>query len=211
VTPERSAPERIGIFGGTFDPPHVGHLIVAHDAAERLELDRLLLVVAGHPPHKPAERYSEPRVRLEMLRAALEGDPMLAASDLELERAGPSYTVDTLRQVGRAHPNAELHLLIGADQWRELGSWKDPRELGRLATIAVMARAGEDPTRVDPGIGVACTAVPVTRIDLSSSEVRARVRAGRSIRHLVPSAVEEIIRAHGLYRAPTRLATATGA
>jgi nicotinate-nucleotide adenylyltransferase len=208
VSVDRSIRARIGVFGGTFDPPHVGHLIVAHDAAEALGLDRLLLVLAARPPHKPAERYADPGVRLEMLRAAVEGDPLLEASDLELERPGPSYTVDTLRAIEEGHPDAELHLLVGVDQWRELGSWKEPRELARLATIVVMARAGEDPSRLDPGIGVVCRAVPVTRIDLSSSEVRARVRAGRSVRHLVPAAVEEIIRVHALYRAPTRVATA---
>jgi nicotinate-nucleotide adenylyltransferase len=197
---------RIGVLGGTFDPPHVGHLIVARDAAAALELDRLFLVVAPRPPHKPADDHTPPALRLEMLRASVEGDSVLAASDLELGRPGPSYTVDTLREVERAHPAAELFLLIGADQWRELGSWKDPRELARRATVAVMARDGEHPAAVDPGVGVACRPVPVTRIDLSSSQVRARVRDGRSIRYLVPPAVEDIIRSNELYRG--RLAAA---
>jgi nicotinate-nucleotide adenylyltransferase len=193
---------RVGVFGGTFDPPHLGHLIVARDAAAALALDRMLLVVAARPPHKPEGAHSPARLRLEMLRAALDGDPVLVASDLELERPGPSYTIDTVREVAGAHPRAELFLLLGADQWRELGGWKEPRELGRRATLAVMARDGEDPAAVDPGIGVACRPVPVTRIDLSSSQVRARVREGRSIRYLVPEAVRDIIEREALYRSP---------
>lgn len=198
----RAGFRRVGVFGGTFDPPHVGHLIVARDAAEALELDRLFLVVAARPPHKAPDAHTPPALRLEMLAAAVEGDPVLAASDLELRRPGPSYTIDTVREVQDSHAEAELYLLIGADQWRELGGWKDPRELGRRAVLAVMAREGEDPASVDPGVGVACRPVPVTRIDLSSSQVRARIRAGRSIRYLVPDAVGAIIEREGLYRAP---------
>jgi nicotinate-nucleotide adenylyltransferase len=191
---------RVGVFGGTFDPPHVGHLIVARDAAEALVLDRVLLVVAGRPPHKSLETHTPPELRHAMVRAAVDGDPVLTASDMELRRPGPSYTVDTLAEVQRTYPGSELYLLIGVDQWKGLGGWKDPRGIGERATVAVMARSGEDPLAGDPGVGVACTPVPVTRVDLSSSQVRARVRDGRSIRYLVPAAVEEMIHSNALYR-----------
>ena len=200
MTPSR--PVRLGIFGGTFDPPHVGHLIVARDAADALGLDRVLLVAAAQPPHKD-EPAASPALRLEMLRAAAAEDPLLEASGLELSRGGPSYTVDTLRELAARHPGTELVLLIGVDQWRALATWKEPRELGRLATIAVMSRRGEDPAGLDPGVGLACRPVPVTRIDLSSTDVRGRVRQGRSIRHLVPDAVRAIIAREALYRAPS--------
>ena len=114
---------RVGVFGGTFDPPHLGHLIVARDAAATLELDRLLLVVAGYPPHKNAEAHAPAALRLRMLEAAVQGDPVLVASDLELRRAGPSYTVDTVRELKALHPGVELFLLIGVDQWRALRDW----------------------------------------------------------------------------------------
>lgn len=191
-------PARLGVFGGTFDPPHVGHLVVARDAAERLGLDRLLLVVAARPPHKPTAGRTPPEIRLEMVRVAVAGDGVLEASDAELERPGPSYMVETLRELAD-RSGATLFLLIGVDQWREIRTWKDAREIGRLATIAVLARGGEDPASIDPGVGLSYEPVPVTRIDVSSSEIRARVREGRSIRYLVPAAVEEIIRSRALY------------
>lgn len=198
--PERLG--RLGVFGGTFDPPHIGHLIVARDAAEALGLDRLLLVPAARPPHKDVAAGTPARLRLEMVQAAVGDDPLLAVSEVEVDRPGPSYAVDTLRQLQVQHPQSDLFLIIGADQWRELAGWKDPQALAELATIAVMARQGEDPAPLDPGVGVACTPVPVRRVDVSSSDVRARVRAGRSIRDLVPDKVRAIIEREALYRAP---------
>ena len=194
-------PVRLGVFGGTFDPPHLGHLIVARDAAEGLALDRVLLVLAARPPHK-APPAASAELRMEMLRAAVGDDPLLVASDVELRRAGPSYTVDTLRELQALEPGAELTLLIGADQWRDLGGWKEPRAITRLATVAVMARSGENPEAVDPGLGVPCRPVPVTRVDISSTELRARVRQGRSIRHLVPEAVRTLIDREAPYAPP---------
>lgn len=193
-------PLRLGVFGGTFDPPHSGHLIVARNAAEALELDRLMLVVSARPPHKSDESPTPAELRLEMLEAAVGDDPLLVASDLELQRPGPSYTVHTLQALRQGDPEAELFLLIGVDQWRELAGWREPERIGRLATVVVMARAGEDPTRVDPGLVVTCRPVPVTRIDLSATEARERVGQGRSIRHLVPEAVRRIIARESLYR-----------
>jgi nicotinate-nucleotide adenylyltransferase len=200
-------PRRIGVLGGTFDPPHVGHLAVARDAAEALGLTRVLLVVAARPPHKSALPLSPAEVRLAMVEAAVRGDPLLEASDLELRRAGPSYTVDTLRQLRAAHPGARLFLLLGVDQWRALGGWKEPREIAGLATLAVMAREGQHPGDADPGIGVSYQSVQVRRLDVSSTELRARVRVGRPIRDLVPDPVRNIIEREGLYGEPPALRT----
>ena len=192
---------RLGIFGGTFDPPHVGHLIVARDAAESLELDRLLLVVAAQSPTKLGTPGTPGPVRLRMVEAAVQDDPVLEASDLEVRRGGTSWTIDTLQELRARHADAELFLLIGVDQWRDFSAWKDPQGIAALATVAVMARDGQEPLRADPGLTVPCRRVPVRRIDLSSTEVRERVQAGRTIRDLVPERVRTIIERDGLYRA----------
>lgn len=191
---------RLGLFGGTFDPPHLGHLVVAQDVVERLELDRLFFVPAGEPPHKVEDRLSPAAVRLAMVQAAAGDDPRLGVSDVEVAREGPSYTVDTLRWYRERHPGAELFFLMGADQLVRFRSWREPREIARLARLVVMAREGVDPERLDPGIEVPFLRVPVTRVDISSTEVRRRIREGRSIRYLVPEPVRRIIEREGLYR-----------
>lgn len=210
-------PLRLGLFGGTFDPPHLGHLVVAQDVVEALELDRLLFVVAAIPPHKPAVRLSPAPLRLAMVRAAVAGHPALGVSEVELQREGISYTVDTLRHYRAAHPEADLFFLMGADQAAEFGEWKDPGAVAHLARLVVMARQGVDPVRLTPvvvpsresfpgqpgpGVRVEFLRVPVTRVDVSSSGIRERVQAGRSVRYLVARGVEEIIEHHGLYRGP---------
>ncbi|MEX2569749.1 MAG: nicotinate (nicotinamide) nucleotide adenylyltransferase, partial [Gemmatimonadota bacterium] len=131
---------RLGVFGGTFDPPHHGHLIVAAEAYEALGLDLLLFVPAGDPPHKPDAAAATPDQRLRMVRAAVEGDPRFAADDREIRRGGPSYTVDTLRDLRREDPDAELVFLLGIDQFRAFGSWRAPEEIVKLARLAVLAR-----------------------------------------------------------------------
>ena len=129
-------------------------------------------------------------------------DPVLVASDIEVRRAGPSYTIDTLRVLRARYPEAELVLVIGADQWQQFGGWKDPQGIARMATIAVMTREGEDPRAVDPGAAVPSSVVPVTRIDVSATDVRERARQGRSIRHLVPEVAYKIIEREALYAPP---------
>jgi nicotinate-nucleotide adenylyltransferase len=187
--------ERIGIFGGTFDPPHVGHLIVAAEACEVLELDRLVLIPSAVPPHKQTTVRASAEQRLRMLRAATAGDQRMHVDDLELRRAGPSYTVDTLRIYRERFPGAELFFLIGVDAVRELHTWHDPDGVKGLATLAVLSRGGE---QIEDDAGL--RQVPVSRIDISATGVRGRVAMGRSIRYFVPEAVERIIREDGLYR-----------
>jgi nicotinate-nucleotide adenylyltransferase len=188
----------IGIFGGTFDPPHVGHLIAAQDACEALSLGRFIFVPAAEPPHKRGRGVSPSSVRLAMLEAAVADNPTFEISTLELERSGPSYTVDTLRALATEFPGATLHLLIGVDQVREFSTWYEWEEVLKLAQIVMLTRAGGE--EAGPRAPFVRQIVKVTRIDVSSTLVRARVAAGLSIRYLVPQAVEEIIVRAGLYR-----------
>jgi len=188
---------RVGIFGGTFDPPHIGHLIVAQDVRTALSLDRVVFVPAAVPPHKRGRVVAPPELRLAMLRAAVAGDSQFEVDDLELRRAGPSYTVDTLRDLRARDPDVELFFLLGADQFREFHTWREPEAITRLATLVVLSRDGLG--RVEPGGDLAYRELAVTRVDVSATEVRRRVRANEPIRYLVPPDVEAIIRRTGLY------------
>ncbi|MEW5926339.1 MAG: nicotinate-nucleotide adenylyltransferase [Gemmatimonadota bacterium] len=190
---------RIGVFGGTFDPPHHGHLAVAADVHDALGLDRVLLVPSAVPPHKRHTVQAPAEVRLEMLHAAVRGDPRFEVDDLELRRPGPSYTVDTLRALRERFPGAELFFLVGADNVRELSSWREPEEIVRLARIVAVPRGCES---IDAEAPFPFLAVPVIRTEVSATEVRRRVAAGLSIRYLVPDAVREIVAREGLYREP---------
>jgi nicotinate-nucleotide adenylyltransferase len=190
---------RLGVYGGAFDPPHLGHLVAASDACDALELDRLLWIPSAVHPLKPVRTAAE--VRLEMVRAAIAGDPRFAADDLELRRTGPSYTVDTLRELRRREPRAALFFLTGADNLRDLPRWREPDEIARLATLAVVSRAGES---LPADAAYPATAVAVTRVDVSSTEIRRRVAAGLSIRYLVPEAVRAVIERERLYGGHSR-------
>jgi nicotinate-nucleotide adenylyltransferase len=179
--------------------------MVAQEAVERLSLDRLLFLVAGLPPHKVGEGSSPPGIRMEMTRAAVAGNPVFQVSEVELNREGPSYTVDTLRQYKAGHPHAEIFFLLGADQLAEFHEWQDPAGIAGLATLVAFGREGVDPAqmkpiKLEPGEGVDFISLPVTRMDISSSGIRARRREGRSIRYLVPEDVRRIIETHRLYR-----------
>ena len=189
---------RTGVFGGTFDPPHIGHLIAAQDAFQALQLDRLLFVPAGEPPHKRARTLTPAPLRLALLEAALGSDSRFEICRLELDRPGPSYTVDTLRQLYAAASDQELFLLIGADQVRELPSWREPQEIARLARIVLLARAGVESVP-EPMV---TREVRVTRIDVSATSIRERVAAGQPIRYLVPDAVAALIAQRALYQSP---------
>ena len=187
---------RLGVFGGTFDPPHHGHLIVGAEAHEALGLDRLLFVPAADPPHK-AVTGATPEQRVRMLRAALAGDERFAVDELEIDRGGASYTVDTLRELrAREGETTELFFLLGVDQYRVFGSWREPHEVARLARLAVMGRAGE---AVEPDPAYPAHIVEVSRIDISSTAIRRRVSEGGSSRYWVPEAVREIIEAEKVY------------
>jgi nicotinate-nucleotide adenylyltransferase len=183
---------RIGILGGSFDPIHHGHLILARAAREELGLDRVVFIPAHASPHKTGDFSTTGEERLAMVRLAVAGEEGFELSDIELLRPPPSYTVDTLRELRNAHPNDELVLLIGADNVAKFDTWREPDEIRRLAKIAVLDRANHG---IPPGW-------PVVRrlVDISSTDIRARVAAGRSIRYLTPDSVCDYIASHGLYR-----------
>lgn len=194
---------RLGIFGGTFDPPHVGHLLAASDAIEHLELDRLVLVPAAIQPLKVGRVTAPGDHRLAMVRLTVGADPRLEADSVELDRDGLSYTVDTLRDFAGRYPSAELFFLVGADVLSSFAQWRDPHTILELATLAVMVRgADSDGTvlEVDAALAERATFIPTRRIDVSSTEIRDRVRSGRSIHGFVTDAVAEYISSHGLYR-----------
>ncbi|NIP77782.1 MAG: nicotinate-nucleotide adenylyltransferase [Gemmatimonadetes bacterium] len=191
-----AGPARIGVFGGTFDPPHIGHLVAAQELHDQLALDRLLLVPAAVPPHKTDRTVTPGAVRLAMLRAAVEGDARFEISELELERDGPSYTVDTLRELRRRHPEAALLLAVGADQLAELESWRDPDGIAALAELVAFRRGGQPVPETARSVRV----VEVPAVEVSSTAVRERVAAGRPVRYLVPEAVRKVIDREGLYR-----------
>jgi nicotinate-nucleotide adenylyltransferase len=197
--PEVAEPVQIGVFGGTFDPPHVGHLIVAREALERLDLDAIWFVPAHRSPFKAEADSSRPEVRLEMVERAIRDDAGFGVSRVEIDRAPPSYMVDTLRLLSVQEPAAEWTLLLGADQWTSFGQWRDPSGIAAQARIAVMARDGIEVSQAAAAGRVPWIEVPVSRIDISSSTVRKRVATGRSVRHMIPEAVRAFIESKELY------------
>lgn len=187
--------ERVGILGGTFDPIHVGHLVVASDARAALDLDRVLLVVAGDPWQKRDEVVAGPRDRLALVAAAVAGIDGLAASAVEVNRDGPSVTADTLEAL--ASRGRQLFLLLGADAVANMPTWRRLEDTKPLATIVVVEREGEHAE--PPGDGWSVEHLPVPRLDVSSTEIRARLAQGRPIDGLVPVPVVQEIAARGLY------------
>jgi len=193
-------PLRIGVFGGTFDPPHRGHLAVAEAARDRLGLDRVLLVVAGDPWQKsPLRQVSPAQDRLAMVAALLhdadgQALPHLEVSDIEIRRGGPSYTITTLRELANLEPGAELYLIIGRDLVEGFPTWHEASEIERVATVVVVDRPGHAVV-VRPG----WRTLAIDEVDVSSSDVRDRLRAGRDVQGDVPPAVVAEIQSRGLY------------
>jgi nicotinate-nucleotide adenylyltransferase len=206
---------RLGLFGGTFDPIHLGHLILAEHCREACRLDRVWFVVAGAPPHKPGARTAVTH-RLEMARIAVAGNPAFEVSEIETRRPGPHYSAETLEGVHRERPDDGLFFLIGADSLADLPHWKEPARIARLATIVVVNRPGLAPASLadwpDFGPGAHPPAwVTIPTIGIASSDLRRRLAEGRSIRYLVPRGVEAYIEAQGLYRGAGSAESGTGA
>jgi nicotinate-nucleotide adenylyltransferase len=197
---------RIGVYGGVFNPPHHGHLIAAQEAHSQLELDFVLWIPAGVAPHREIEDDPGAEARYEMTELAIAGDERFRISRIELEREGPSYTVDTLKQLREREAEAELFLILGGDQALALPRWHDPEGVLELAAIAVFERGSS--TRNAIGITVARVRgadrlrfLEMPRIDISSTLVRRRARAGKPIRYLVPDKVANLIGGQSLYGA----------
>ena len=186
---------KLGILGGSFNPIHHGHLIIATRAAEALGLDQVLFIPTALSPLKGGRTLAPVRDRLAMVRAAVRGNPLFAASDVETRRGGTSYTIDTLKTLRESH-RGRFYLILGADAARLLPRWRSIDEVKRLATLVTVARPGHSPGPEMPKHPI----VEVPLLEISSSEIRARVRRGLSIRYLVPDAVERYIRRKRLYR-----------
>ena len=187
---------RIGVLGGTFDPPHFGHLALAEEALNKCGLDKILFIPARYPPHKSAENVSSEIDRMNMLKLALEGRPEFEISDLELNRNGLSYTVDTLREIRESFLDSEIFFIIGADNISEMEYWHRPEGILELAAVVAFTRTGfESKGKFSSRI----EQYEMTPVDISSTCVRTRVRNKRSIAGLVPEAVERYISEKGLY------------
>ncbi len=197
---------RIGILGGTFNPPHIGHLVCAQEALAGLELDRLLLMPVHAPPHKAIEADPGVGHRVAMCRAAVADHPDLEVSLVEIDRAGPSFTVDTLDALHERAPDDELTWIVGGDMAHALPTWRSPETVLSLATLGVAEREGvrrqdiAERLSIVPGAAERVRFFDMPRIDLSSSLLRRRVAAGRTVRYLVPDPVRAIIDREALYR-----------
>ncbi len=200
---------RLGLFGGTFDPVHYAHLLLAERCREQCRLDRVVFIPSAVPPHKRGHELTPGPTRIEMLQLAIAGHEHLTISDFEVARGGVNYTVDTLRHFRSQKPEAELFFLLGADMLHDLPNWREVETVCQLATIVTVRRAGVP----EPDFTCLASLIPSNRIDaffqhqvempamgLSSTEIRRRVGDGLSIRYMTPRAVEKYIEAHSLYR-----------
>ncbi|MGO9481641.1 MAG: nicotinate-nucleotide adenylyltransferase [Candidatus Kryptoniota bacterium] len=192
--------EKIGIFGGTFNPPHVAHLVAAESVRDHLKLDRVFFVPAAIPPHKLDEEIIPAEVRLEMVRLAIKDNAMFEASDLEVWRNGPSYSIDTILELKRKLPGSSFFFIMGVDLLPDFYSWKNPEKILDECNVVVMNRPGFAVASVDMELLRRVEMVNVPNMDISSSDIRRRVKSGKSIKFLVPPAVEEYIYANSIYR-----------
>ncbi len=200
---------RLGLFGGSFDPVHYGHLLLAECCREEQRLDRVLFLPAAVPPHKQDQELTPAQTRIDMLELAIAGHEQFAVSRYEVERGGISYTVDTLRHFQQEDPHGELFFLLGADMLRDLPHWREAAQVCELAMPIVVRRPGFEEPDFDCLVGLTSPAridrfrqhqVEMPAIGLSSTEIRRRVARGLSIRYRVPRAVEKLIETEGLYR-----------
>jgi nicotinate-nucleotide adenylyltransferase len=190
---------RIGLLGGSFDPPHHGHLLAAGDVHEALSLDRLVFIPAAVQPLKAGQANATAAQRLAMVRMLVDGDSRFEVDSVEIDRGGLSYTVETLAALSERWPSAELFWLVGGDVSQSFAKWREPGRIAKLATIVVMEREGSDPQAVLATMPPGTRTLPTRRIDISSTEIRDRVHAGKSIRGFVPDAVAAFIAAERLY------------
>ena len=197
---------RVGVYGGVFNPPHQGHLVAAQEAHAQLELDVVLWIPAGVAPHREVENDPGAEARFEMVELAISGDERFRASRMELEREGPSYTVDTLRELHEREPDDDLFLILGGDQALALPTWREPEEVLELAQLAVFERGSSTRSAVAITVGKLrgverLRFLEMPRIEVSSTLVRRRARTGKPIRYLVPDKVANFIGAQSLYGA----------
>jgi nicotinate-nucleotide adenylyltransferase len=196
---------RVGLLGGTFDPPHVGHLIIAEATRDQLGLDCVEFIPASDPPHKPEQSVSPAQHRLRMVELAIAGIDGFTINHIELSRAGPSYTADTLAELRATRPGEELHFIVGGDSLRDLPEWRDPNQIVALARLAVISRPGAafDLTALEselPGLADRLDFINAPMIDIASRWLRASMRDGHSVRFQVPDPVIDYAETQHLYR-----------
>ena len=196
---------RLGVLGGTFDPVHLGHLVLAERAREQLELDKVLWLPAGDPWRKADRQVVADKHRVEMVRRAIDGRGEFELSTLEIEREGPTYTVDTLAALGGQYPEHELFFLLGQDALEDVPNWRDPERLIALATLAVAARGEERRSsaaldRLIPGLSGRVTWIEMPHLEISATELRNRAATGQSLRYVTTDAIAAYIRDQRLYR-----------
>lgn len=191
---------RLGVFGGTFDPVHLGHLIVAEAARSEARLDRVLFVLSPRPPHKNVEDLTPISHRLAMLHLAVADNPHFAISTLEMQREGVSYTVDTLRQLQNApeYAGSDLHLIIGMDSLAAFAQWREPETILKIARLLVYPRLQAEPS-VPPELLQACRMLDSPIVEISSTDIRRRVQQGITVRYLVPRSVRNYLEVNRLY------------
>ncbi len=197
---------RIGFFGGTFDPPHNGHLMIAHNAIEELNLEEVNFAPTRLPPHKPDDEITPIKHRIEMVRLAIQGNPRLVLSYIDVDREGPTYSVDSLRILRDGwHESTEIYFLMGVDSLANILSWHKPEDLIRMCKLAVFARPGfsvnmDELENKLPGIRNRTEFMNTAPVDISATEIQRRVRAGESIKDFVPETVAKYIETNGLYK-----------
>lgn len=196
----------IGLFGGTFDPPHIGHLVLADEARIELGLDKVLWIVTGEPPHKPDRPITPIEHRLRMVELSVQGEPMFELSRLEVDRPGPHFSVDTLAELARTQPNSERAYVMGKDSLRDLPKWHAPEQFVELTDAIVVLNRTDVEANIEeldnklPGLAAKLRYLDVPLVDVASRDIRQRVAAGRAFRYLVPHMVAEYIEKHRLYQ-----------
>jgi len=199
-------PDRIGLFGGTFDPPHLGHLILASEAQSQLELTRLLWILTPEPPHKQDQEITPIEHRLAMVKLAIADNAAFELSRVELDRPGPHYTLDSVKIIAKQNPDAEIVPIIGGDSLRDLPTWHEPRELLYACHWVGVMRRPSDAANLEalehelPGISSKIHYVDAPLLEIASREIRNRIANGRSVRYYLPQAVYEYINEHHLYQ-----------
>ena len=196
---------RLGIFGGTFDPPHIAHLILAAEALSQLKIDRILWVLTPEPPHKLGQKITPLDIRLQLLKSALGDDPAFELSSVDIDRSPPHYAVDTMHLLAEQYPGAELVYLMGGDSLHDLPNWHEPQQfirsckfLGVMHRPGGLARLDEVETKL-PGISTKVRWIVLPLLQVSSTDIRQRIAEGRPYRYFLPASVYELIKSNGLY------------
>jgi nicotinate-nucleotide adenylyltransferase len=195
----RDRKKRLGILGGTFDPIHSGHLILAEQLKEELKLQKVIFIPSANPPHKENHPVSSAKDRLQMVKLAIRDNPDFLISDIELKREGKSYTIDTLTQFVKLYKDSELFFLLGSDTIDELPTWKEPDKIFQKVKMVIALRPGFDRINPENRFVKKSLLIPINGLNISSTQIRERVRAGKSIKYLVPPGVEKFIRSKNLY------------